>query len=480
MHFRIALYRFFHINGIGQPGVGVLDIVARFSLSTPPASCTAVDAMAPSSFNPTNVNLDTANLRDVYCYIQATKNDYNGQLGARISALFVILVISTAVTFFPVLATRVRRLKIPRKSAVVDVHAKEVDADGTVYVYLFARYFGAGVIVATAFIQYGPPTPFPPRGDKIKPSAPITSTDSPCSLLDPAYAEIGPDTCVGQTKGWAEYSWPPAIALTSCIATFLLDFAAERYVEKKYGYAHGTSETQDASAMRHGSVDTAMIRYPVSKDDTLSPRECLQSHQFMHSADQDQTGPAKASTKGSEAGADLEALSVGTGKEHALEQSFRQQIAAFLILEFGVIFHSVIIGLTLGTAGSEFADLYPVRAAWQGPPHALQTLTSGRSLSSTSPSKASESALVCQPSHSPRACAGCLGRCAPPTASPPRLPSPPGWACAPHITAAASPPTSCLACWIPPQRESCCTPAWSSCWQGISCSIPTEPGTTGS
>ncbi|KXL44720.1 hypothetical protein M433DRAFT_68059 [Acidomyces richmondensis BFW] len=250
--------------------------------------------MAPSSFNPTNVNLDTANLRDVYCYIQATKNDYNGQLGARISALFVILVISTAVTFFPVLATRVRRLKIP------------------LYVYLFARYFGAGVIVATAFIH----------------------------LLDPAYAEIGPDTCVGQTKGWAEYSWPPAIALTSCIATFLLDFAAERYVEKKYGYAHGTSETQDASAMRHGS--------------------CLQSHQFMHSADQDQTGPAKASTKGSEAGADLEALSVGTGKEHALEQSFRQQIAAFLILEFGVIFHSVIIGLTLGTAGSEFADLYPV------------------------------------------------------------------------------------------------------------------------
>lgn len=75
--------------------------------------------MASSSFNPTNVNLNTANLRDVYCYIQATKNDYNGQLGTRISALFVILIVSTAVTFFPVLATRVRRLKIPRKSAVM-------------------------------------------------------------------------------------------------------------------------------------------------------------------------------------------------------------------------------------------------------------------------------------------------------------------------------------------------------------------------
>ena len=30
------------------------------------------------------------------------------------------------------------------------------------------------------------------------------------------------------------------------------------------------------------------------------------------------------------------------------------------MLEFGVIFHSVIIGLTLGTAGAEFSTLYPV------------------------------------------------------------------------------------------------------------------------
>jgi solute carrier family 39 (zinc transporter), member 1/2/3 len=44
----------------------------------------------------------------------------------------------------------------------------------------------------------------------------------------------------------------------------------------------------------------------------------------------------------------------------ARERSFRQQIVAFLILEFGVIFHSVIIGLNLGVVGSEFSRLYPV------------------------------------------------------------------------------------------------------------------------
>jgi zinc transporter 1/2/3 len=97
------------------------------------------------NFDPNNVDLATADPAQVICALSASGNDYNGHLGARISALFVILIVSTAVTFFPVLAKRVRWLKIP------------------LVVYLFARYFGAGVIVATAFIH----------------------------LLDPAYSEIG-------------------------------------------------------------------------------------------------------------------------------------------------------------------------------------------------------------------------------------------------------------------------------------------------
>ena len=87
------------------------------------------------TFNASNVDLTTADPRDVICALATSDNEYNGQLGARISALFVIMICSTAATFFPVIAKRVPRLKIP------------------IYVYLFARYFGAGVIVATAFIH---------------------------------------------------------------------------------------------------------------------------------------------------------------------------------------------------------------------------------------------------------------------------------------------------------------------------------------
>lgn len=103
------------------------------------------DAGSTTDFDPNQVNLSIADPTQIICYLNSSGNDYDGRLGARISAVFVILIISTIVTFFPVVAKRVRWLKIP------------------LYVYLFARYFGAGVIVATAFIH----------------------------LLDPAYSEIG-------------------------------------------------------------------------------------------------------------------------------------------------------------------------------------------------------------------------------------------------------------------------------------------------
>lgn len=141
------------------------------------------------SFNPTNVNLDTASAEDVLCYLAISENDYNGHLGARISSIFVILFVSSAFTVFPVVSKRMPSWKIPYG------------------VYIFARYFGTGVIVATAFIH----------------------------LLDPAYKRIGPKTCVGESGYWAEYSWCAAIVLASVVIIFLLDLAAEVYVEHKYG-----------------------------------------------------------------------------------------------------------------------------------------------------------------------------------------------------------------------------------------------------
>ncbi|KAK4939308.1 hypothetical protein LTR10_020397 [Elasticomyces elasticus] len=248
------------------------------------------------NFNPESVNLTSADPAQVICALAASGNEYNGNLGARISAIFVIGFVSSCATFFPVVAKKIPRLHIP------------------LYVYLFARYFGAGVIVATAFIH----------------------------LLDPAYGEIGPNTCVGMTGGWADYSWCPAIVLTSVVIIFLFDFGAERYVEVKYG-VDSDADIQEAVT---GHVDRPISA--AQEDRALSIAEGRREHEDR------QRKPSAFEKRY------IEDYDSEHGDEHARKMAFRQQIAAFLILEFGVIFHSVVIGLNLGVVGDEFSTLYPV------------------------------------------------------------------------------------------------------------------------
>jgi solute carrier family 39 (zinc transporter), member 1/2/3 len=232
-----------------------------------------------TTFDPNAVNLTLVDARDIICFLQSSgKSDAQTQLGSRVSAIFTILITATLTTFFPVVAKRVPRLGIP------------------FYVYLFARYFGAGVIVATAFIH----------------------------LLDPAYQAIGPQTCVGMSGGWAEYSWCPGIVLTAVMVMFLINLGTDRWVEKKYGISSNEDVSRGQSSLQvYGSSVAETNHKKVVEDSNLPLSE-----------DDDSI---------------------------TREQSFRQQIAAFLILEFGVIFHSVIIGLNLGvTDGSEFRTLYVV------------------------------------------------------------------------------------------------------------------------
>lgn len=144
------------------------------------------------------------------------------------------------------------------------------------------------------------------------------------SSLDPAYGEIGPNTCVGMTGGWASYSWPPAIVLVAVMVIFLMDLFAERLVEMKYGsqHDHSVESMITRTAHNHG---------PASEEHTVPAM-----------VDEDMIESVKDHGKGS---VDMSDDAASVEKLELLELSaFRQQIAAFMILEFGVIFHSVIIG----------------------------------------------------------------------------------------------------------------------------------------
>lgn len=232
------------------------------------------------------------------CVLQGVyfgENEYNGWLGARISSIFVIMAVSTCFTLFPVLAKRFPRLRIHK------------------YVYAVARYFGTGVIVATAFIH----------------------------LMDPAYGSIGGTSCVGSTGNWSLYAWCPAIMLTSAVITFLVDLFCSMHVEQKYGISleHGGDEVEDAIIRKQYNGD---IERPVTVEDVSDSTSQNGGKQFDRDA------------KSVHVDTDSDISSI-----HA-RVSFQSEFAAFLILEFGILFHSVMIGLTLGSTGDEFATLYPV------------------------------------------------------------------------------------------------------------------------
>ncbi|CAH0019286.1 unnamed protein product [Clonostachys rhizophaga] len=264
-----------------------------------------------SSF-PHNVDLDKANLRDVICYLNKPKeeDDPGSVLVSRVVAIFVLLVTSTAATMFPVLATNARRLGIPPN------------------LYLVARHFGSGVIIATAFIH----------------------------LLDPAYEEIGPASCVGLTEGWEGYSWPPALAMTSAMLIFLVDFLADYYVSKRFGSQEAEEEE------------------PFDLEGDKEPRRSIEP--LLERGEESERNQAAFPNAHSLAEIPIPREQVHTAEEDL--PAFYSKMAAFLILEFGVLFHSGIIGVNLGVVGKEFSTLYPVIAFHQ----AFEGLGIGARLSS--------------------------------------------------------------------------------------------------
>ncbi|KAF3906617.1 hypothetical protein ABW20_dc0109039 [Dactylellina cionopaga] len=262
-------------------------------------------------FDPTNVDLTTADPAAIICFLNAGGNEFDGRIGVRIAALFTILIISTGCTVFPVLARRLPGLKIPA------------------YIYLFARYFGAGVIVATAFIH----------------------------LLAPAYDAIGPASCVGMTGGWAQYTWPPAIALFSIMIIFLVDVVAERYSEMKFGREEqeGGEEGRRSEADIAGEATSSRI---TSMAGFLQGAFVTNEAVVLAAAPPKEGGETRVAKDASDEYSD--------GESVYSRRDFYSQFSAFLILEFGVIFHSVIIGLALGVAGEEFNTLFPVLVFHQG------------------------------------------------------------------------------------------------------------------
>ncbi|CEP61066.1 uncharacterized protein LALA0_S02e05974g [Lachancea lanzarotensis] len=223
--------------------------------------------------------------------------EYSGSIKARISSIFVVFFVSTAFTMLPLILTKVKGLHVPKPA------------------YLFARYFGTGVIVSTAFIH----------------------------LMEHSAISIGSNSCVGMSGRWAEFPWCSGIILVTVFVIFLVDLMGDVYVERRFGITHQPGDhTEAAITTKRSNQGTGDSKGSLSNDLEYSLTNKEQSGYRTYSSETDSND-----------------LACGVSDEINVKP-FQSQIGAFLVMEFGIVFHSVMIGLELGTTGSEFSVLYPV------------------------------------------------------------------------------------------------------------------------
>ncbi|KAH3683589.1 hypothetical protein WICPIJ_005436 [Wickerhamomyces pijperi] len=227
----------------------------------------------------------------------ATSNDYNGSDNLRILSLFMILLSSMIGTFFPILSSRYSFVRLPD------------------WCWFIGKFFGSGVIIATGFIH----------------------------LLQPANEALN-DDCLGPV--WTGYPFAFAICLVSLFVLFFSEIVAHYFVAKATGSLIDVSSTAmadddsiDDKDLEKGSAAADGDAAAVPGISAQQPGANHYSHDKSHT--DPQTGSAAAAAK-------------------TQRESYLNQILSVFVLEFGVVFHSVFIGLSLAVAGDEFKTLFVV------------------------------------------------------------------------------------------------------------------------
>jgi zinc transporter 1/2/3 len=210
----------------------------------------------------------------------------DSHFGLRIASIFIIGFGSLAGTLFPILARKSTWLHVPEA------------------IFQFAKYFGSGVIIATAFIHLLAPA--------------LEALESEC--LSPA---------------WSEYPYALALCLLSIFSIFIVELIAFRWGTarlSKLGHRHDAHGHGVGGHSAHGpeAVPSAIVSKPYPDPEASiegSTHSAETDHHHHH--DRDHPGSALA------------------------------QIVGIAILEFGVLLHSVLIGLTLAV-DEEFKILFIV------------------------------------------------------------------------------------------------------------------------
>ncbi|KAF3932833.1 hypothetical protein ABW19_dt0209013 [Dactylella cylindrospora] len=213
--------------------------------------------------------------------------DYNTPL--HIGALFIILFVSGTACSFPLLASKIPKLRIP------------------VRFFFFVRHFGTGVLIATAFVH----------------------------LLPTAFILLG-NPCLSDFWVSDYPAIPGAIALAGVFFVTIIEmvFHPSRRIDlMRVTAARGVSDRADEPSDNLNSLSNTA--------DQIQPVEIKGNND----AERDEADLSKES---------LHNLSFTLTPD----QKVRKDILQCILLEIGILFHSVFIGMTLSASvGKEFIIL---------------------------------------------------------------------------------------------------------------------------
>jgi zinc transporter 1/2/3 len=236
--------------------------------------------------------------------------------GLRIASIFIILIGSLIGAVLPIWLARTSRMHVPKLC------------------FFVAKYFGSGVILATAWMH----------------------------LLSPASEALG-DPCLGNIL--PDYDWAMGIGLMTVMVMFLIELVVSRF---DFGFGHAHSHGQEggdnvtakhdhsSDLPGHGSSNDLESGTLAKPDGKPAPAEKGEGSQGPFS---DSRIPGLPNDVSYPPGGEDH---LGHHREHVEGDShavFAAQLTAIFILEFGVIFHSVFIGLTLAIS-EDFIILFVV------------------------------------------------------------------------------------------------------------------------
>ncbi|EFQ25232.1 ZIP zinc/iron transporter [Colletotrichum graminicola] len=209
----------------------------------------------------------------------------------RIAAIFVILIASLFGSFLPICLARTSRMHVPKMT------------------FFIFKYIGTGVIIATAWMH----------------------------LLSPGVEALH-NECLAPMLG--DYDWAFAIGLMTVMVMFLIEMVASNLASSAFSHGHDHDLGQGPVAVKSNEQTTESDACPHEIGDAERGNGFIDPQKVPGLPDDVSYPPGGRDHLG-------HARDHKEGDSHS---GLAGQLIAIFILEFGVVFHSIFIGLVLATS----------------------------------------------------------------------------------------------------------------------------------